>query len=185
MVGESLALAFTRCIAKTGGFSVMQFKKDQANAKNDLQTLPLPEVEMKLDSSPDGLSQAEAQKWLAHYGPNEIEEKTTNPFLKFLSYFWGPIPWMIEAALVLSAINRHWPDFIIILVLLLANSVVGFLEEHQAGNRVGRGARGQREGGVPDPSRSRQCLRTAGTLATRGRGSTQADRRCPPRCRSP
>ncbi|MCA9470271.1 MAG: plasma-membrane proton-efflux P-type ATPase [Nitrospira sp.] len=114
----------------------MQFKKDQANAKNDLQTLPLPEVEMKLDSSPDGLSQAEAQKWLAHYGPNEIEEKTTNPFLKFLSYFWGPIPWMIEAALVLSAINRHWPDFIIILVLLLANSVVGFLEEHQAGNAI-------------------------------------------------
>ncbi len=36
------------------------------------------------------------------YGPNEIEEKKTNPFLKFLCYFWGPIPWMIEVAVVLS-----------------------------------------------------------------------------------
>jgi H+-transporting ATPase len=56
------------------------------------------EVEKKLGSSPDGLTQAEAQKRLKQYGPNEIEEKKTNPLLKFLSYFWGPIPWMIEAA---------------------------------------------------------------------------------------
>src|ERR1017187_7752835 len=64
------------------------------DAKDDLKTLPLAEVEKKLGSSPDGLSQAEAQKRLAQYGPNEIEEKKTNPFLKFLTYFWGPIPWM-------------------------------------------------------------------------------------------
>ena len=68
--------------------------------------------------------------------PNEIEEKKTNELLKFLSYFWGPIPWMIEAAVILSAVARHWPDFGIILVLLLANAVVGFWEEHQAGNAI-------------------------------------------------
>jgi H+-transporting ATPase len=89
-----------------------------------------------LGSSPDGLSQAEAQKRLTQYGPNEIEEKKTNPFLKFLTYFWGPIPWMIEAAVILSAVARHWPDFAIILLLLLANAVVGFWEEHQAGNAI-------------------------------------------------
>jgi len=61
----------------------------------------MPEVENKLESSSDGLSQAEAQKRLTQYGPNEIEEKRTNPFLKFLTYLWGPIPWMIEAAVVL------------------------------------------------------------------------------------
>ncbi|MEN8690071.1 MAG: cation-transporting P-type ATPase, partial [Desulfobacterales bacterium] len=65
------------------------------DAKDDLKTLPLPELEQKLGSSPDGLSQAEAQKRLTQYGPNEIEEKKTTPFLKFLTYFWGPIPWMI------------------------------------------------------------------------------------------
>ncbi|HUW50619.1 MAG TPA: cation-transporting P-type ATPase, partial [Sulfuricella sp.] len=106
------------------------------DAKDDLKSLPLPEVEKKLGSSPDGLSQAEAEKRLIQYGPNEIEEKKTSPFLKFLSYFWGPIPWMIEAAVILSAVARHWPDFGIILLLLVANAVVGFWEEHQAGNAI-------------------------------------------------
>ncbi len=112
-------------------------KNDAApDAKGDLQTLPLPEVEKQLGSSPDGLSQAEAQKRLAQYGPNEIAEQKTNPFLKFLTYFWGPIPWMIEAAVILSVVARHWPDFGIILLLLLANAAVGFWEEHQAGNAI-------------------------------------------------
>jgi H+-transporting ATPase len=106
------------------------------NVKGELKSLPMPELQAKLGSSPDGLSQAEAQKRLVQYGPNELEEKKTNPFLKFLTYFWGPIPWMIEAAVVLSAIARHWPDFFIILLLLVANAVVGFWEEHQAGNAI-------------------------------------------------
>jgi len=105
-------------------------------AKDDLKSLPLAEVEKKLGSSPDGLSQAEARKRLTQYGPNELEEKKTNLFLKFLTYFWGPIPWMIEIAVILSAVARHWPDFGIILVLLLSNAVVGFWEEHQAGNAI-------------------------------------------------
>jgi H+-transporting ATPase len=103
---------------------------------NDLNTLPMPEVEKKLESTPEGLTQAEAQKRLTQYGPNEIEEKKTNLFLKFLSYFWGPIPWMIEVAVILSGVVGHWPDFFIILVLLIANAVVGFWEERQAGNAI-------------------------------------------------
>jgi H+-transporting ATPase len=106
------------------------------NTKDDFKSLPLAEVEKKLGSSADGLTQAEAQKRLTQYGPNEIAEKKTNEILKFLGYFWGPIPWMIEAAVILSAVARHWPDFGIILVLLLANAVVGFWEEHQAGNAI-------------------------------------------------
>ena len=77
------------------------------NVKDDLKSLPMPELQARLGSSPDGLSQAEAQKRLTQYGPNEIEEKKTNPFLKFFTYFWGPIPWMIEAAVILSAVARH------------------------------------------------------------------------------
>jgi H+-transporting ATPase len=110
--------------------------ESKPDVKDDLKSLPLAEVEKKLGSSPDGLSQAEAKKRLAQYGPNEIEEKKTNELLKFLSYFWGPIPWMIEVAVVLSGIVRHWPDFFIILLLLLANATVGFWEEHQAGNAI-------------------------------------------------
>jgi H+-transporting ATPase len=89
-----------------------------------------------LDSTQDGLSQAEAEKRLTQYGPNEITEKKTNQLLKFLSYFWGPIPWMIEVAVILSAAVQHWLDFFIILLLLCSNAVVGFWEEHQAGNAI-------------------------------------------------
>lgn len=110
--------------------------KAQPDAKDDLKTLPLPEVQKRLESSPDGLRQAEAKKRLTENGPNEIEEKKTNPLLKFLSYFWGPIPWMIEVAVILSGVVRHWADFFIILVLLLTNAVVGFWEERQAGNAI-------------------------------------------------
>jgi len=106
------------------------------DAKDDLKSIPMPELEERLGSSPDGLSQVEAQKRLAENGPNEIEEKKTSLFLKFLGYFWGPIPWMIEAAVVLSAVVGHWLDFFIILVLLFSNAVVAFWEERQAGNAI-------------------------------------------------
>jgi len=108
----------------------------ETNAEDDLKSLSMPELEKRLDTSPAGLTQAEAQKRLIQYGANEIEEQKTNLLLKFLNYFWGPIPWMIEAAVILSAIARHWPDFAIILLLLIANAMVGFLEEHQAGNAI-------------------------------------------------
>jgi H+-transporting ATPase len=80
--------------------------------------------------------QAEAQKRLTQYGPNELVEKKTNLLLKFLGYFWGPIPWMIEVAVILSGVVRHWPDFFIILLLLVTNAVVAFWEERQAGNEI-------------------------------------------------
>jgi H+-transporting ATPase len=73
---------------------------------------------------------------LAQYGFNELPEKKDNALLKFLSYFWGPIAWMIEAAAVLSAVVRHWEDFYIIMALLLMNAGVGFWEEYQAGNAI-------------------------------------------------
>ncbi len=104
--------------------------------QDDLKTLPLAEVEKKLGSSPDGLTQAEAQKRLTQYGPNELVEEKTNLLLKFLCYFWGPIPWMIEIAVILSGVVRHWPDFFIILLLLVTNAVVAFWEERQAGNEI-------------------------------------------------
>ena len=56
----------------------------------------------KLSSSESGISLEEAERRLVQYGYNEISEKKTSPIVKFLSYFWGPIPWMIEIAAILS-----------------------------------------------------------------------------------
>ncbi len=97
----------------------------KSGANDDLKSLPLAEVEKQLQTSPNGLSQAEAQKRLTQYGPNEIKEEKTNPFLKFLTYFWGPIPWRIEVAVILSGAVGHWEDFGIILFLGSSAEFVG------------------------------------------------------------
>lgn len=99
-------------------------------------TLTLPELESQLQSSDDGLGQVEAEQRLARYGYNELVEKKSNPLLKLLSYFWGPIPWMIEVAALLSLLVGRWADLAIILALLAVNALVGFWEEYQAGNTI-------------------------------------------------
>jgi H+-transporting ATPase len=105
-------------------------------SKDDLKSIPMADLEAKLQSSPKGLTQAEAAKRLVSDGPNALKVEKTNAFLKFLTYFWGPIPWMIEAAVILSGVVRHWLDFFVILALLFSNAIVAFWEEHQAGNEI-------------------------------------------------
>jgi H+-transporting ATPase len=102
----------------------------------DPQHADMNELLQKLKSSPNGLSSSEAKNRLEQYGFNQIPEKKVNPLLQLLRYFWGPIPWMIEVAAILSAVVRHWPDFGIILALLMVNAAVGFWEEYKAGNTI-------------------------------------------------
>ncbi|MGK0496228.1 MAG: H+-transporting ATPase [Neptuniibacter pectenicola] len=83
-----------------------------------------------------GLSSDEANRLLTEHGPNEIIEQKESPLRKILSYFWGPIPWMIEAAAVLSALAQDWPDFLIILTMLAVNAGVAFWQERKADNAV-------------------------------------------------
>ena len=83
-----------------------------------------------------GLTSAEVQTRLARFGRNTIAEKRVSPVRKFLGYFWGPIPWMIEVAALLSAILRHWTDLFIILALLIFNAGVGFWQEFKAANAL-------------------------------------------------
>ncbi|HKK14323.1 MAG TPA: plasma-membrane proton-efflux P-type ATPase [Gammaproteobacteria bacterium] len=96
----------------------------------------LDQVLEELEASRDGLSAEEGQRRLEQYGPNALTEEKRSALRKLLGYFWGPIPWMIEAAAVLSAVVGHWPDLGIILVLLVFNAGVGFWEEYQAGNAI-------------------------------------------------
>ena len=92
-------------------------------------------AELKSDPA-RGLNETDAKQRLEKYGPNEITEKKVSPILKFLSYFWGPIPWMIEFAAILSAIIHHWEDFWVIFALLLLNAVVGFWQEYKADDAI-------------------------------------------------
>ena len=89
-----------------------------------------------LNCGQDGLTGAEAAARLASAGPNAIPEPHRSLIAEFGSYFWGPIPWMIEVALILSAVLRHWADTIIVGVLLCVNALVGFWQERTAADAV-------------------------------------------------
>jgi H+-transporting ATPase len=107
------------------------------NKQTDLEHLTIPEVLKQLEADPKaGLSSAEAQKRLVQYGPNALEEKKKSELAVFLGFFWGPIPWMIEAAALMALLVRDWGDFTIITALLVFNAVLGFYEEHEASNAL-------------------------------------------------
>ena len=103
---------------------------------NDLSKISMRDLMIQLKTSPDGLTTSEAKNRLNSDGYNEIAEKKVSPLIKFLSYFWNPFSWMIEAAVIFSAIVGDWVDFVIIAILLVANGLIGYFEEKTAGDAV-------------------------------------------------
>jgi H+-transporting ATPase len=79
-----------------------------------------------------GLTSSEAAQRLADYGHNEIEEREEPLWHRILRRFWGPIPWMIEVASILSAVARKWEDFVIITIMLMVNAGIDFAQERRA-----------------------------------------------------
>ena len=89
-----------------------------------------------LNTSTEGLTQAEASKRLEQDGFNEIQEREETLWHRIFRRFWGPIPWMIETAALLSALVHKWEDFVIILIMLLVNAGLDFFQEHRALNAL-------------------------------------------------
>ena len=83
-----------------------------------------------------GLSADEARRRQREVGRNEIAEKEEPLWHRVFRRFWGPIPWMIEVAAILSAMVQKWEDFVIILIMLLVNAGLDFLQEHRALNAL-------------------------------------------------
>ena len=83
-----------------------------------------------------GLSSEEARNRQQQFGLNVLETKEESWLARLAKRFWGPIPWMIETAAVLSASVQRWEDFIIIMVMLLVNAFVDFYQESKALNAI-------------------------------------------------
>ncbi|WP_170153321.1 plasma-membrane proton-efflux P-type ATPase [Roseiarcus fermentans] len=90
----------------------------------------------ELKSSAKGLTSDEARARLAKDGPNAIVAREEPLWRKAVAYFWGPIPWMIEAAALISLARQDWPDFIVVTGLLVYNAAVGFWQDAKAASAL-------------------------------------------------
>ncbi|KAL3629630.1 ATPase 8, plasma membrane-type [Castilleja foliolosa] len=111
------------------------------NETVDLENIPIEEVFAELKCSREGLSSDEGAKRLDIFGPNKLEEKKESKFLKFLGFMWNPLSWVMESAAVMAIVLANgggkppdWQDFVGIVVLLIINSTISFIEENNAGN---------------------------------------------------
>ncbi|KAI2727158.1 hypothetical protein CBS147354_3876 [Penicillium roqueforti] len=99
----------------------------------EIRPFPPSLLETKVD---EGLNDAEVTVRRKKYGWNRMKEQKRNHFLKFISFFNGPVQWVMEVTILLAGGLQDWIDFGIICALLILNAAVGFAQEYQAGNIV-------------------------------------------------
>ncbi|KAK6927787.1 Cation-transporting P-type ATPase, N-terminal, partial [Dillenia turbinata] len=106
-----------------------------------VERIPIEEVFESLKCTKEGLTSEEGANRLQLFGPNKLEEKKESKILKFLGFMWNPLSWVMEAAAVMAIALANgggkppdWQDFVGIIVLLLINSTISFIEENNAGN---------------------------------------------------
>jgi len=86
--------------------------------------------------SPQGLTREEAETRLHQYGPNAVQEAKPHLLLAIAKKFWAPVPWMLEATIVLEVILGKRPEAVIIGFLLVFNAGLGFMQENRAQNAL-------------------------------------------------
>ncbi|XP_074556627.1 plasma membrane ATPase-like isoform X4 [Curcuma longa] len=103
--------------------------------------IPMEEVFEQLKCTKEGLSSEEGANRIQLFGPNMLEEKKESKFLKFLGFMWNPLSWVMEMAAIMAIALANgggkppdWEDFVGIVILLVINSTISFIEENNAGN---------------------------------------------------
>ena len=98
---------------------------------------PISKVLQHFTTTAEGLSASEVQKRIAKYGNNELQEKKkVPPWLLFLLQFKDFMILILMAAAVLSGVMGDMTDTIIILVIVILNAIVGFVQEYRAGKAL-------------------------------------------------
>ena len=92
--------------------------------------LSIPPPDLSAPSA--GLTSAEAARLLAEFGPNTVAEAATPPWRVFAEKFWAPIPWMLEAAVLLELGLGARIEAAVIAGLLAFNAILGFFRESRA-----------------------------------------------------
>jgi H+-transporting ATPase len=90
------------------------------------------EIAVAANNSPNGLTSDEARSRLEKSGPNSMPDTALHPLRRALTKFWTPIPWMLEAAILLELVLGKFVEAGIIAVLLVFNAALGFFQEGRA-----------------------------------------------------
>jgi H+-transporting ATPase len=103
---------------------------DASEARNGPQTAPT--AWSSGDPKPNGLSTAEAESRLKSVGPNAMPDTAVSPLVSALGKLWAPVPWMLEAAIVLEIVLGHYLEGAVISGLLLFNAGLAMFQEGRA-----------------------------------------------------
>jgi len=80
----------------------------------------------------NGLTRDEARRRLEECGPNAMPDTSVHPLRMALEKFWAPVPWMLEAAIVLQVVLGKYVEAAIIAGLLVFNAALGLFQESRA-----------------------------------------------------
>lgn len=100
-------------------------KNIKTKSTSEYKNISLEETYKSLENTADGLSDSEVKTRLEKFGYNKIEMDKRNPLFEFILRYWGPMPWLLEIAMVLSFALNHSLEGIIIFTLLSVNAVIG------------------------------------------------------------
>ncbi|MFN4129323.1 MAG: HAD-IC family P-type ATPase, partial [Paracoccaceae bacterium] len=99
----------------------------------DPHTRPADECLTELGSDADGLTTAEAAERLASHGPNRLPQAhARGPLLRFAAQFNNVLIYVLLAAAIVTGGLQHWVDTGVILAVVLANAIIGFIQEGKA-----------------------------------------------------
>ena len=84
------------------------------------------------DDPPSGLTSDEARQRLQTFGANAMPDTALHPLRRALSKLWAPVPWMLEAAILLDLVLGKYVEAAIIAGLLVFNAALGFFQEGRA-----------------------------------------------------
>lgn len=84
----------------------------------------------------DGLTSAEVKRRLDRNGKNELETKKTSKFIQFIKQFNNSIIYILAAAAIMTFLMHRYSDSIVIGLVIIANAIIGYIQEQQAGNAL-------------------------------------------------
>ncbi len=82
--------------------------------------------------TPKGLTSAEAQVRLQKDGPNSMPDESEHPLRNALAKFWAPVPWLLEASIVLELVLHKYLEAVAVACLLIFNAALAYFQEGRA-----------------------------------------------------